>query len=154
MPEGSPTLQQPFSLGKMFSVVWRTAAIPDYETPPGDWQPGFLSAGVYTVDSARCFFFSFRVAKIVAPKKIKLNAAEGELKIAMDGLRKKQAALKEVQDKLAKLEKALESKKQEKADLENQVGALEPLRAGSEVKSYCKKYLLLRAGSHLNGCFT
>ncbi|XP_060113048.1 dynein axonemal heavy chain 7 [Heteronotia binoei] len=62
-----------------------------------------------------------KVAKIVAPKKIKLNAAEGELKIAMDGLRKKQAALKEVQDKLAKLEKALESKKQEKADLENQV---------------------------------
>uniref|UniRef100_A0A8C7DX62 Uncharacterized protein n=1 Tax=Naja naja TaxID=35670 RepID=A0A8C7DX62_NAJNA len=38
-----------------------------------------------------------KVAKVVAPKKIKLNAAEGELKIAMDGLRKKQAALKEVQ---------------------------------------------------------
>uniref|UniRef100_A0A7M4ERW8 Dynein axonemal heavy chain 7 n=1 Tax=Crocodylus porosus TaxID=8502 RepID=A0A7M4ERW8_CROPO len=62
-----------------------------------------------------------KVAKIVAPKKIKLNQAEGELKIAMDGLRKKQAALKEVQDKLALLQRALESKKQEKADLENQV---------------------------------
>lgn len=63
----------------------------------------------------------FRVAKVVAPKKIKLNAAEGELKIAMDGLRKKQAALKEVQYKLAQLQKTLEQKKQEKADLENQV---------------------------------
>uniref|UniRef100_A0A670HTG1 Dynein axonemal heavy chain 7 n=1 Tax=Podarcis muralis TaxID=64176 RepID=A0A670HTG1_PODMU len=62
-----------------------------------------------------------KVAKVVAPKKIKLSAAEGELKIAMDGLRKKQAALKEVQDKLAKLQKTLEQKKQEKADLENQV---------------------------------
>ncbi|XP_070789387.1 dynein axonemal heavy chain 7 [Pituophis catenifer annectens] len=62
-----------------------------------------------------------KVAKVVAPKKIKLNAAEGELKIAMDGLRKKQAALKEVQYKLAQLQKTLEQKKQEKADLENQV---------------------------------
>lgn len=62
-----------------------------------------------------------RVAKIVAPKKIKLAAAEGELKIAMDGLRKKQAALYEVQDKLAKLQEKLEQNKEKKADLENQV---------------------------------
>ncbi|KAF0873023.1 DYH7 protein, partial [Crocuta crocuta] len=62
-----------------------------------------------------------KVAKIVAPKKIKLGAAEGELKIAMDSLRKKQAALKEVQDKLAKLQYTLELNKQKKADLENQV---------------------------------
>ncbi|KAJ6652606.1 hypothetical protein lerEdw1_011258 [Lerista edwardsae] len=62
-----------------------------------------------------------KVAKVVAPKKIKLNAAEAELKVAMDGLRKKQAALKEVQDKLAKLQNTLDQKKQEKADLENQV---------------------------------
>lgn len=61
------------------------------------------------------------MAKIVAPKKIKLAAAEGELKIAMDGLRKKQAALQEVQDKLAKLQDTLELNKQKKADLENQV---------------------------------
>uniref|UniRef100_A0A672V2F6 Dynein axonemal heavy chain 7 n=1 Tax=Strigops habroptila TaxID=2489341 RepID=A0A672V2F6_STRHB len=61
------------------------------------------------------------VAKNVAPKKLKLNQAEGELKIAMDSLRKKQADLKEVQDKLAVLQHTLESKKQEKADLENQV---------------------------------
>ncbi|KAM7316207.1 hypothetical protein ACRRTK_024887 [Alexandromys fortis] len=62
-----------------------------------------------------------KVAKIVAPKKIKLAAAEGELKIAMDGLRKKQAALHEVQAKLAKLQDTLELNKQKKADLENQV---------------------------------
>ncbi|XP_074071541.1 dynein axonemal heavy chain 7 isoform X2 [Macrotis lagotis] len=62
-----------------------------------------------------------KVAKVVAPKKIKLNQAEGELKIAMDGLRKKQAALKEVQDKLAGLQNTLELNKQKKADLENQV---------------------------------
>ncbi|XP_054578836.1 dynein axonemal heavy chain 7 [Eptesicus fuscus] len=62
-----------------------------------------------------------KVAKIVAPKKIKLAAAEGELKIAMDGLRKKQAALHEVQDKLARLQDKLEQNKEKKADLENQV---------------------------------
>nr|XP_051704293.1 dynein axonemal heavy chain 7 isoform X3 [Oryctolagus cuniculus] len=62
-----------------------------------------------------------KVAKIVAPKKIKLASAEGELKIAMDGLRKKQRALQEVQDKLNKLQDTLESNKQKKADLENQV---------------------------------
>uniref|UniRef100_A0A669PQE7 Dynein axonemal heavy chain 7 n=1 Tax=Phasianus colchicus TaxID=9054 RepID=A0A669PQE7_PHACC len=62
-----------------------------------------------------------KVIKNVAPKKLKLNEAEGELKIAMDGLRKKQADLKEVQDKLAVLQQTLESKKQEKTDLENQV---------------------------------
>ncbi|GAB0191735.1 dynein heavy chain 7, axonemal [Grus japonensis] len=61
------------------------------------------------------------VTKNVAPKRLKLNQAEGKLKIAMDGLRKKQADLKEVQDKLAILQQTLESKKQEKADLENQV---------------------------------
>ncbi|XP_078260700.1 dynein axonemal heavy chain 7 [Rhinoraja longicauda] len=62
-----------------------------------------------------------KVAKVVAPKKAKLALAEGELKIAMDGLRKKQAALKAVQDKLEKLQENLETNKQKKADLENQV---------------------------------
>ncbi|XP_009641827.1 dynein heavy chain 7, axonemal [Egretta garzetta] len=61
------------------------------------------------------------VTKNVAPKKLKLNEAEGKLKIAMDSLKKKQADLREVQDKLAVLQQTLESKKQEKADLENQV---------------------------------
>ncbi|NXN97801.1 DYH7 protein, partial [Rhinopomastus cyanomelas] len=62
-----------------------------------------------------------RVAKNVAPKKIKLNEAEGKLNTAMEGLRKKQADLKEVQDKLAALQHTLETKTQEKADFEHQV---------------------------------
>uniref|UniRef100_A0A673XWI6 Dynein axonemal heavy chain 7 n=1 Tax=Salmo trutta TaxID=8032 RepID=A0A673XWI6_SALTR len=62
-----------------------------------------------------------KVAKVVAPKKEKLAQAEGELKVAMESLRKKQAALKEVQDKLAKLQQTLEANKNKKADLENQV---------------------------------
>lgn len=64
---------------------------------------------------------SFRVAKVVAPKKEKLAQAEGELKVAMESLRKKQAALKEVQDKLAKLQETFDANKNKKADLENQV---------------------------------
>ncbi|KAM6955770.1 LOW QUALITY PROTEIN: dynein axonemal heavy chain 7-like [Lycodopsis pacificus] len=62
-----------------------------------------------------------KVAKVVAPKKEKLARAEGELKVAMGSLQKKQAALKEVQDKLAKLQDTLEDNKDKKADLENQV---------------------------------
>ncbi|XP_078119357.1 dynein axonemal heavy chain 7 [Sander vitreus] len=62
-----------------------------------------------------------KVAKVVAPKKEKLAQAEGELKVAMASLQKKQAALKEVQDKLAKLQETLEANKNKKADLENQV---------------------------------
>ncbi|XP_031730848.1 dynein heavy chain 7, axonemal isoform X1 [Anarrhichthys ocellatus] len=62
-----------------------------------------------------------KVAKVVAPKKEKLAQAEGELKVAMGSLQKKQAALKEVQDKLAKLQDTLEDNKDKKADLENQV---------------------------------
>lgn len=66
---------------------------------------------------------SHRVAKVVAPKKEKLQQAEGELSVAMQGLRIKQAALKEVQDKLAKLQETLEANKNKKAELENQVCA-------------------------------
>ncbi|XP_039266483.2 dynein axonemal heavy chain 7-like isoform X2 [Styela clava] len=62
-----------------------------------------------------------RVAKIVAPKKIKLKGAEAELAVAMESLKKKQAALKEVQDKLKMLQDKLEFNKQKKADLEYQV---------------------------------
>ena len=38
-----------------------------------------------------------RVAKVVAPKKIALKAAEDELSVAMKELEKKRASLKEVQ---------------------------------------------------------
>ncbi|XP_029937135.1 dynein heavy chain 7, axonemal [Myripristis murdjan] len=62
-----------------------------------------------------------KVAKVVAPKKEKLAQAEGELKVAMESLHIKQAALKEVQDKLAKLQETLDANKNKKADLENQV---------------------------------
>jgi len=62
-----------------------------------------------------------KVVKVVAPKKIKLKAAEAELNEAMTALRKKQAALKEVQDKLQALRDNLENNKNKKADLENQV---------------------------------
>uniref|UniRef100_G3NCJ3 Dynein axonemal heavy chain 7 n=1 Tax=Gasterosteus aculeatus aculeatus TaxID=481459 RepID=G3NCJ3_GASAC len=62
-----------------------------------------------------------KVAKVVAPKKEKLAQAQGELKVALGSLQKKQAALKEVQDKLAKLQDTLEANKHKKADLENQV---------------------------------
>ncbi|XP_041837982.1 dynein heavy chain 7, axonemal isoform X2 [Melanotaenia boesemani] len=62
-----------------------------------------------------------KVAKVVAPKKKKLEQAEEELKVATKALQKKQAALKEVQDKFAKLQETLEANKNKKADLENQV---------------------------------
>uniref|UniRef100_A0A3B4YVU2 Dynein axonemal heavy chain 7 n=1 Tax=Seriola lalandi dorsalis TaxID=1841481 RepID=A0A3B4YVU2_SERLL len=62
-----------------------------------------------------------KVAKVVAPKKEKLAQAEGELRVAMESLQKKQAALKEVQDELAKLQETLDANKTKKADLENQV---------------------------------
>ncbi|XP_071822297.1 dynein axonemal heavy chain 7-like isoform X1 [Apostichopus japonicus] len=62
-----------------------------------------------------------QVAKVVAPKKKALAAAEGELAVAMGSLEKKRAQLKEVQDKLKKLEDKLEANKKKKLDLENQV---------------------------------
>lgn len=67
------------------------------------------------------FYFFLRVAKVVTPKKEKLAQAEQELTVAMAGLQKKQAALKEVQDKLFKLQETLEANKNKKVDLENQV---------------------------------
>ncbi|KXJ28065.1 dynein heavy chain 7, axonemal [Exaiptasia diaphana] len=62
-----------------------------------------------------------RVARVVAPKKIALKAAEDDLAIAMEGLNKKRAALKEVQDKLARLQEKYEANVKKKADLEKQV---------------------------------
>lgn len=52
---------------------------------------------------------------------ILLQGAESELAVAMESLRKKQAALKEVQDKLKMLQDKLEFNKQKKSDLEYQV---------------------------------
>ena len=63
----------------------------------------------------------YRVARVVAPKKISLKKAEVELSEAMASLEKKRASLKEVQDKLNKLTDKLEYNKQKRVDLENQV---------------------------------
>lgn len=93
------------------------------------WQCFVDNIAYFTISSNKLcicyldyiYLSSFRVAKVVAPKKEKLAQAEGELKVAMASLQKKQAALKEVQDKLAKLQETLEANKNKKADLENQV---------------------------------
>lgn len=59
-----------------------------------------------------------RVAKIVAPKKEMLRAAEAEYEEAMKGLNAKRAELKEVLDKLAAMEAKLEQLAKTKGDLE------------------------------------
>jgi dynein heavy chain len=59
-----------------------------------------------------------RVAKVVAPKKAALEAAEAKLKKTMDELNAKKAALKKVEDDLASLETALSDAKAKKLSLE------------------------------------
>lgn len=82
-----------------------------------------VNVDYYISDLIAVLHVCFRVAKVVAPKKEKLAQAEGELRVAMQSLHKKQTALKEVQDKLVKLQETLEANKNKKADLENQVFA-------------------------------
>lgn len=62
-----------------------------------------------------------RVAKVVAPKKIKLAEAEQSLETTMSKLNEKRAELRAGEEKLANLETQLRQKEQEKADLEAQV---------------------------------
>ncbi|KAL5971244.1 Dynein heavy chain 7 axonemal [Taenia solium] len=62
-----------------------------------------------------------RVAKIVAPKKVKLAAAEQELAENMAALKETQASLKAVEDKLAKLHENLDNTQAEKKRLEDEV---------------------------------
>uniref|UniRef100_A0A5K3F774 Dynein_heavy domain-containing protein n=1 Tax=Mesocestoides corti TaxID=53468 RepID=A0A5K3F774_MESCO len=62
-----------------------------------------------------------RTAKIVAPKKIKLAAAEKELAENMAALKETQASLKAVEDKLAKLRENLAKTQEEKKRLEDEV---------------------------------
>ncbi|KAI9093996.1 dynein heavy chain, N-terminal region 2-domain-containing protein, partial [Phlyctochytrium arcticum] len=61
------------------------------------------------------------VAKVVAPKKLALAKAEGELAVEMAKLQEKQAELKEVEDKMAALESQFSAMTLKKADLEKQV---------------------------------
>jgi len=61
-----------------------------------------------------------RVAKIVAPKKAALEAAEQTLSVTMAALNAKKAALKAVEDDLQQLEDQLNAAKKKKFDLETQ----------------------------------
>ncbi|CAM9368513.1 unnamed protein product [Chrysoparadoxa australica] len=62
-----------------------------------------------------------RVAKVVAPKKEALKAAEDTLEVTMSALRSKQAELQEVEDGLASLQKSYDDAVQQKSDLEASV---------------------------------
>ncbi|XP_038668758.1 dynein heavy chain 12, axonemal [Scyliorhinus canicula] len=62
-----------------------------------------------------------RVAKVVAPKKARLNEAQRSLAETMEILNQKRAELKEVEDHLADLKKTFQDKTEEKALLEFQV---------------------------------
>ena len=62
-----------------------------------------------------------RVAKVVAPKKASLAAAEAEYNEVMEGLRVKQAELKGLQEKLAGMEQQLKDSMAKKEQLENDV---------------------------------
>ncbi|KAM9235850.1 LOW QUALITY PROTEIN: dynein axonemal heavy chain 7 [Leptosomus discolor] len=100
-------------------AIIRKQYLTNPEFVPGKINASMAAEGLCKWVIAMEFFD--RVTKNVAPQKLKLNQGEGKLKIATDGLRKKQADLREVQGKLAVLRQTLESKKQEKVDLENQV---------------------------------
>ncbi|XP_033740540.1 dynein heavy chain 3, axonemal-like isoform X1 [Pecten maximus] len=66
-----------------------------------------------------------RVAKVVAPKKIKLKGAEAELAVQMDKLNEKRAQLKQVTDKLQALNDEFEEMTQKKKDLEANIDICE-----------------------------
>lgn len=65
--------------------------------------------------------FSLRVARVVAPKKIKLKEAEADLKVAMDALEKKRTNLRAVQKKLADLQASFKENNDKKKQLEKDV---------------------------------
>ncbi|KAK3579501.1 hypothetical protein CHS0354_028323 [Potamilus streckersoni] len=62
-----------------------------------------------------------RVAKVVAPKKIKLAEAEGELTVQMEKLNIKRSQLKEVTDKLQALNDEFETMTKKKKELEDNI---------------------------------
>ncbi|XP_076804189.1 dynein axonemal heavy chain 3-like isoform X1 [Clavelina lepadiformis] len=62
-----------------------------------------------------------RVAKVVAPKKIKLAGAEAELSVQMKKLNAKRAELKEVLDKVAALQAEFDAMNNKKIELENNI---------------------------------
>ena len=62
-----------------------------------------------------------KVAKVVAPKKIKLAEAEADLAVQMDKLNEKRAQLKEVVDKLQALNDEFEAMTKKKKELEDNI---------------------------------
>jgi dynein heavy chain len=70
---------------------------------------------------ARAMVSYDRVAKVVAPKKEKLAAAEAEYAEVMVGLKQKQAELKKVMDKLGELDKQLKGCVEKKKQLADQI---------------------------------
>jgi dynein heavy chain, axonemal len=62
-----------------------------------------------------------RVAKVVAPKKVKLKEAESDLERAMAALKLKQASLKQVQDMLEGLKRSFKEMNDKKESLQAQV---------------------------------
>ena len=62
-----------------------------------------------------------RVAKVVAPKKVKLAEAEAELNVQMEKLSCKRAELKEISDKLQDLRDNFDKKVQKKKGLEENI---------------------------------
>lgn len=69
---------------------------------------------------------------MVAPKKAKLEEAEGDLRITMQILNDKRAQLKIVQDKLAKLQSDFSAMVANKEKLESQVLYRQPFNSGFE----------------------
>ena len=62
-----------------------------------------------------------RVAKVVAPKKLKLASAEQELSVQMEKLNVKRSQLQTVEDKLQTLNDEFEAMQQKKKDLEDNI---------------------------------
>lgn len=65
--------------------------------------------------------YTYRVARVVAPKKAKLKEANATLAIAMEALEKKRADLRTVQKKLADLQASFDENNRKKLQLEHDV---------------------------------
>ncbi|XP_052628381.1 dynein axonemal heavy chain 3 [Harpia harpyja] len=92
-------------------------------------HPDFQPAVIKNVSSAceglckwvRAMEVYDRVAKVVAPKRERLRAAEGLLDVQMQKLKTKQAELKEVVDRLQALNDELDNMNDRKRELENNI---------------------------------
>lgn len=73
------------------------------------------------VPHMRAWQSSYRVARVVAPKKAKLKEAEGILAVAMAALNEKRADLQTVQKKLADLQASFDENNRKKEQLEHDV---------------------------------